>query len=150
MKKWISFLCTILLMGLIFYLSAQPGEISRELSRTVTDQVHSSGIGNVVAPQWFDALNPHANLRKWAHLYLFFAFGASAAVTAKLWFSGKMRVISVPFCLIWAASDEVHQFFVPGRTALLQDVILDGAGIVAGTILVYVFSSLLHKLQREK
>ena len=35
-------------------------------------------------------------------------------------------------CLVFAASDEWHQHFVPGRVPSLEDVLADGIGIVLG------------------
>jgi VanZ family protein len=38
--------------------------------------------------------------------------------------------------LAYAASDELHQRFVPGRHASLLDVAIDGAGLAAGVLLI--------------
>lgn len=48
-----------------------------------------------------------------------------------LWLSGT-------FALAYAATDELHQFFVPDRGARLTDVAIDGGGIllVAGVLLL--------------
>ena len=35
----------------------------------------------------------------------------------------------------YAVSDELHQLFVPGRACMPADVLLDSAGVLAGTIL---------------
>ena len=41
-------------------------------------------------------------------------------------------------CLLYALSDEWHQSFVPGRTASLYDIIVDGLGaFVAGIIYLW-------------
>jgi hypothetical protein len=42
-------------------------------------------------------------------------------------------MISFVLSLLFAFSDELHQFFVPGRTASFTDVIADGLGAVIGT-----------------
>ena len=36
---------------------------------------------------------------------------------------------------VYAVSDELHQFFVPGRACMWQDVLLDSAGVLTGTLL---------------
>ena len=41
--------------------------------------------------------------------------------------------ISVAVAVLWGASDEVHQYFVPSRTARFLDVISDAVGAVAFT-----------------
>jgi VanZ family protein len=39
---------------------------------------------------------------------------------------------------LYAASDEVHQYFVPGREARLGDVMLDSAGAATGLLAVWI------------
>lgn len=38
---------------------------------------------------------------------------------------------------VYAAADEFHQLFVPGRSGQVSDVMLDGAGVFLGVILLY-------------
>ena len=37
---------------------------------------------------------------------------------------------------LYAATDEVHQLFVPGRSGQVSDVLLDSAGAIAGLALL--------------
>jgi VanZ family protein len=37
--------------------------------------------------------------------------------------------------VLYAASDELHQHFVPGRQAAVRDVAVDAAGVLAGILL---------------
>ncbi len=46
--------------------------------------------------------------------------------------------MSVLFCILYAASDELHQYFVPGRACRLFDVGVDTAGILFGTFLFWL------------
>jgi VanZ family protein len=39
----------------------------------------------------------------------------------------------------YAASDEFHQIFVPNRTALVSDVLIDTSGGVAGLLLLWLW-----------
>ena len=48
---------------------------------------------------------------------------------------------------LYAASDEIHQLFVPGRSGQLSDVILDSAGALAG---VAAFTVLCWLINRRK
>ena len=43
-------------------------------------------------------------------------------------------MISFILSVLFAFSDEIHQYFVPDRTASLTDVMADGAGALIGTI----------------
>jgi len=42
--------------------------------------------------------------------------------------------------LIYAASDEFHQSFIPGRSASVRDVFIDAMGIIAFYIVVNIFA----------
>ena len=76
-------------------------------------------------PLWFDAENFHANLRKWAHVAIFAALGVGMALTVHSWLSGltlrRQGMQAEVLCVLYAASDELHQYFVPGRAALVGD-----------------------------
>jgi VanZ family protein len=41
---------------------------------------------------------------------------------------------AVLITLVWGATDEIHQAFVPGRFADVGDLIADGCGAVAGSL----------------
>jgi hypothetical protein len=45
------------------------------------------------------------------------------------------------FAVLYAASDEVHQHFVPGRTASARDWLADVAGILAASMLIAWYQS---------
>ena len=40
----------------------------------------------------------------------------------------------------YAASDEIHQYFVPGRACMFRDVCIDSAGALAGIVIVLLFT----------
>lgn len=42
---------------------------------------------------------------------------------------------TVPFCILYAVTDEIHQYFVPGRSCRLFDVGVDSLGILFGALL---------------
>lgn len=51
---------------------------------------------------------------------------------------------SMLFCILFAASDEWHQTFVPDRFGTVQDVLIDSAGVCAAGL------TLLLRLRREQ
>ena len=125
MKKYTKYMAlavTLALLGLIFYFSAQPGAVSYKVSETVMNTVQS-GKAKAVTPQWFSTTNLNVNVRKWAHVYIYFALGVSLA----LW---QRALLSAALCMLCAAGDELHQFFVPGRAMLLSDVGIDAMGFL--------------------
>lgn len=62
------------------------------------------------------------------------------AILCRLWLaalepegrpSPAARNQALAICLLWAASDEWHQTFVPGRTGRPRDVLIDALGVLA-------------------
>lgn len=140
MKRWAALICTLALMALIFALSAQAGAVSQQLSGAALAAAEQTG-ADAFLPGWFDARG-YANIRKWAHVYLYAALGLSMAVTVHLWCPRplpRQMALAALFCLLYAVSDEVHQLFVPGRAAQWQDVIVDALGFVPGIAAVWLF-----------
>jgi VanZ family protein len=106
LKVYIRFIPMAVIMGMIFYLSHQPG-----------DFVH---------------LPPLAGLDKFLHVIAYgtlagtFLYGLQPFTR-----SSKYSVIgsvAVTFCIVYGISDEFHQSFIPGRFASFWDVLADGFG----------------------
>ena len=51
--------------------------------------------------------------------------------------------------ILYAASDEFHQRFVPGRSCQLTDVLLDSAGLLAGIMLVLLADRLYRRFRQR-
>ena len=146
MKRWAALLCTLAIMALIFTLSGQPGPTSDRLSNAALSAVEKSG-ADAFTPGWFDSRD-YANIRKWAHVYLYAALGVSMAVTVHLWLRRPrltQAALSAGLCFLYAAGDEIHQHFVPERAGMWQDVFVDALGFLPGIALV----CLLLRLRRR-
>ena len=61
----------------------------------------------------------------------------------------NIGLITVLICFLYSVSDEVHQYFVPGRACRLLDVVIDTAGS-AFFVLVYHFISKHIKNKSKK
>jgi VanZ family protein len=71
------------------------------------------------------------------HLIGYAGFGV---VVARAFAGGFFRSLSlaaaalaIAFGVAYAASDEIHQMFVPGRSAELADLFADSLGVIIGT-----------------
>lgn len=53
--------------------------------------------------------------------------------------TGRVAVLGILFATLYGATDEIHQMFVPGRTAALDDLAADalGAAAAAGLLLAW-------------
>lgn len=49
-------------------------------------------------------------------------------------------IISICVTVLFGASDELHQFFVPARTASLADLLFDFIGAASGVLIYYKIS----------
>jgi VanZ family protein len=67
-------------------------------------------------------------LRKLAHV------GEYAVLGALLLRAIGRTAVAAAVGVLYAASDELHQQFVPGRQAAVLDVAIDAAGVVAGLL----------------
>jgi VanZ like family len=73
-------------------------------------------------------------LRKIAH------FGEYAVLGALLLRALGREALAAGAGIAYAAGDELHQHFVPGRHAAFRDVAIDAAGVLAGVLLLQSWS----------
>lgn len=158
-SRWIALGITLFIMWLIFYFSSQPGQASYGLSYKVANTVQHHTTTSLATPSWFSA-NFHANVRKWAHVYLYGVLGVSVSVTVYLF--GKARkavtghslikgaLLSAAICTLYSASDEFHQSFVPERTALVSDIGVDALGFLSGVAATFLLFAILWYCRKKK
>ena len=151
MKHWmeknsiiLSLLLVIAVMVMIYCFSAQTGAESGAMSGKITTWVL-----NLVIPDFAD-FSPEKQeairytvgfvVRKLAHFSEYALLGFSLM----LHIAQLQKKISVRLPWLWAwgvgtlyaASDEWHQGFVAGRGPSVRDVMIDSAGVIAGTFLL--------------
>ena len=140
MKKRMALLVTLGVMAVIFFFSSQPAEVSGALSYSVEQSIRGTGAEYFI-PEWFSP-NSFANVRKWAHVYIFLALGVCMTGTVQgyrpAWNGRKQGLVSGIVCILYAVSDEVHQYFVPGRAMLAEDVLVDAIGVCLGVLGVFL------------
>ena len=133
-------LLCVAISAFIFDMSNEPATESAE---------RSGGISSVIAPmivKGFDELDEASQgaviskidhvVRKIAHFCLYATVGA-LFTAASLWHSRTWLLhllLPTLFGAVYAASDEIHQMFVPGRGPLFSDVILDSFGVLTGCL----------------
>lgn len=145
MKRKIALLIAIILWsGAIFMFSAQSAEDSKVLSKSIAEKIVSV-VKKIFGDDFFASYENEKGtesllglathfLRKTAHFFLFFVLG----IFCYLFISEfdlsvkKAFLIVLIYCFLYAVSDEVHQFFVPGRACMARDVLLDTCGSLTG------------------
>ena len=143
--KPLSFLPALMLMYMIYSFSAQPGEVSSELSYKVSykivqtaDYIFDGGHEEWQLSQWAGKIN--FITRKLAHMTEYFAL--AVAVSFPLYVYGLhgflLMLVAGIICVGFACGDEYHQSFVSGRSPGAKDVCIDSFGAFWGIILVRI------------
>ena len=151
MKQWatkhsilLSLLLVLAVMVMIYIFSAQTGEESGAMSGQITTWVL-----NLIVPGFGDLSGEKQEairnavgfaVRKLAHFTEYALLGFSLMLHS----AQIQKKITVRFPWLWAwgvgtlyaASDEWHQGFVAGRGPSVRDVMIDSAGVIAGTLLL--------------
>jgi VanZ family protein len=62
----------------------------------------------------------------------------------------KKRAVTVTFifCVLLAILDEIHQIFVPGRSAEVRDVLIDTLGACFGLGIVWGANMIIKKVKK--
>jgi VanZ family protein len=143
-------------MGFIFYNSATPGTASNNRSNEIVNSIINSK--NLIEGKSTQKSNLTSFNYKLQKLNYFLRKNAHAleyltlAMLVEFFFSsfnlkGKNIIIYIMFiCLLYAVLDEFHQSFVPGRTSLVSDVLIDFSGSMLGIILYFPLVSVTAKL----
>lgn len=134
----------IVLMVCIFCFSAQNGTESSGLSLKVSRvfaKVIFFHFGSMDAGQQnFIVSELNFFVRKLAHFSVYTVLGMivyTAVISSGISLKRK-RLCSFAVCVLYAAIDEVHQYFIPDRSMRLRDVLIDSMGSLFGIIIISV------------
>lgn len=154
MKRFFLIL-TILFAGVIFYMSSRPDYSTKQDSLRVSVEICEACVED------YDRMTPSEQavylgpvdhmVRKAAHFleYALLAFLVCGCLNKGDW--RKMGTYLWPWGIatVYAASDELHQRFVPGRNGCVSDVCLDSFGAISGVLVfamcVVILGMLLNK-----
>lgn len=158
----------VLWMSLIFFYSSRPADVSAQDSGRI-----GAWLGRTFVPgfeEWpqekqedFAAKIDHP-VRKTAHATEYAILGVLAAGVCMQSARGSssrmqrvkeektekhfVRVFLLPWVIAsaYAATDEFHQLFVPGRSGQISDVMLDSAGAFAGVAVFVAVRWVMEKI----
>lgn len=153
--KLLSLVPTVLLLFLIFGFSAQDGESSGSLSFEISLFFVKLASPFLPAAMSEEVLLERAELihyfvRKTAHMTEYFLLTLSLQLPLTAWFSNrltpKLRIlIGFAATVLFAALDEFHQTFVPGRSGNFTDVCIDSTGALIASLFLLLFYSIHRK-----
>lgn len=149
--KILKIILIIIWMIAIFIFSSQKGTESGNTSRKFTIAIIQIITGKNLALEDPFVEGIQLFIRKMAH-FTTYAIGGflimNYAYTIKNTMKQKM-LYSITFGAGYAVTDELHQFFVSGRSAQVLDVAIDTAGVIIG-VLIYLALRKLAEFVRNK
>jgi VanZ family protein len=155
--KYISWLPAFIIMVIIFYFSAKPATDSGESSLLISQMLLDT-YENIINIS-YDGLEEYQVLfdldhivRKTAHFIEYACLAVALFFHFTIWKVGiKISVcLSILLTSSYAASDEVHQTFVAGRSGQVSDVLLDSCGAITGVGIVLLLLYIIKKLKDKK
>lgn len=150
-KKALGVILVVIWMSTVFWFSNQQGTGSSSTSKKVSEI-----IVNIIdiKRQYSDAekeeiikvVEPF--VRKLAHYTLYTVGGILIANCVYQFYNKEKQgiVISTIIGITYAASDEIHQLMVPGRSGNIKDVMIDSIGILTGIALLLIVKEIITRL----
>lgn len=154
----ISVILTLLVVTLsatIFIMSSQPADESSNTSGTVCRiilRIFDGGFDNLSQAEKDTRIDSlQLIVRKAAHFSEYALLAVLTLLASKSFYlkTKTSAIIAVLYPLLFAVSDEVHQYFIPGRCCELRDVCIDLSGAVTGTLLTLAVIKLIRNRKRE-
>lgn len=173
-KIWIAIFTAFVVfwMGIVFLFSSQKSEESLTVSGTVIDWLKNQSTTQEITVQTKEVQQKdtgktqeieqaidqkHTNtqqriIRKLAHFTLYVMGGILIYLFLYLLLPKWRCKIGIAFGIgiLYAITDEIHQYFVPGRTALVSDVIIDSMGVLCGILLIAGIQFFTLKIKNRK
>ena len=139
----ISWILLLAWMSLIFFMSNQPSYVSSKQSSLVIDILAVIGID---LNSYFGSIASFV-VRKAAHFSEYFILYFLAVNVIKNYvYINKARLYALLIVFAYASTDEIHQYFVPGRSMAFRDVLIDFSGGFSG----YVIQKIYYKLKNVR
>ena len=152
-KKIFHTILVIIWMVIIFNFSSQNGPKSTKTSDVVTSMVVNvtTSVTNKDIPR--EEVKQRIEdstfiVRKMAHFteYLILGILVLQLLSDYTKINKRVLIISFLICYFYAISDEIHQIFIPGRTAKVLDIFIDGTGSLVGIILYSIYFNKCRKM----
>lgn len=139
-------------MSIIFRFSAQTGTSSASSSHSViyligkiTKNITGHNIILSLTPIQFKRVE--FVIRKMAHMFIYFMLSILVILFLFTYNNSiKMKIfLTFSTSFLYACSDEIHQYFVGGRSASFKDVLIDTTGACIGILLILIIYYFIKK-----
>ena len=143
----INILFAVSCVVIIFILSSQDKKVSGTNSLKVLTAVTDfiSRIFNI-SINLEKITELHNFFRKTAHFGIYTALSVFSYNTFRIIIPDKKHAVTIAFifCIIMSISDEIHQIFIPGRSAEFRDVGIDTLGVCCGLALAGIIGMIFE------
>ncbi len=144
-KRFVFLILLIVMFAIVFLFSNQSSEISHQISNRMANSINIQQKN-----EWTDASSQKLvlglSLRKYAHVFLYFIIGIFAfLVVPNKKQSFKRPLIAMVICYLSSIFDEIHQYFVPSRTAEFTDTLIDAIGFTISILICWCIGSIIIK-----
>jgi VanZ family protein len=151
-KKVISIILAAAWMVFIFSMSAKDAASSSVLSSGICYRICSIFVKGFENMDMEARLEMAASLsfivRKSAHFIEYTLLGILYSCCFRS-FGTKRAFLWPSLCgTLYAATDELHQMFVPGRSCQLSDICIDAAGTMLGAAMVFLICRWVSKKKK--
>lgn len=155
MKKIISWILVVAWMIFIFILSNMNSNDSGNKSQTIVKNTVDvtttigSNVGVIKKPseEKIEKLSADLNpiFRKFSHAFVYLVLAILVANALNISKVKKVFIFTILICILYAASDEFHQLYIPGRSGEVRDVMIDTLGALIGYSLYKLMFILFNK-----
>lgn len=144
-KKAVGWIMLLIWMVIIFLMSHQPGEVSSSQSDLVIKIFEFLGIN---LNSYFEEMATLI-IRKAAHFTEYLILFILLYRVLCFYIDKKSaKLYSLLGVFLYAGSDEIHQYFIPGRNMALKDVIIDTSGGFFAMVITWIYEK-IKKLKNK-
>lgn len=153
-KKLVLWILVIACAGMIFLFSSQKAEESDRVSTGVIVKIiRFFDVEETFSEAEIEGISVAFNgiVRVGAHFCIYALLGFLLALLLDSYgICGIPRILhSVLYAFLYSCSDEVHQSFVPGRSAQFSDIVTDTLGALFGAVFAALMLIVISKIRRK-
>lgn len=141
----------LLWFGVIFYFSQQNSKESLNVSNNFLVKFIEVAKGHSLSAKEKENITKKFTLyiRKFAHFFLYFVLAIFVFVLLREFITIDYKLIffTILVCFIYAITDELHQYFIPGRTSRVFDILVDTTGATISTMFTYSIHKLIESIK---
>lgn len=153
--KSITSIIVVIWMICVFQFSNESSDQTKNTSGNFTKNIVNfisqfTELSETEKEELTQKFNPY--IRKFAHYSLYTIGGILIIINLKQYKNLKNKkqiIISLIIGVIYSISDEIHQYFIPGRACKLKDIYIDSLGILTGIVLVLLVIKLYQILSTK-